>query len=50
LKETYDVLNNDENCPICPKEFVEAIKFLWTKEPAIKRVYSRRNEYNLSKY
>jgi len=47
LKETYDVLNNDQKCPVCPKEFVDAIKFLWTKEPAIKRVYDKRNEYNL---
>lgn len=46
-KDLYDVLNSDNDNPKIPDNFIEAIEFLWTKEPAIKQVYSKKNEYNL---
>ncbi|ORX81497.1 G-protein alpha subunit [Anaeromyces robustus] len=46
-KEIYNVLNDDQENPKVPKEFIKAIRFLWNKEPAIKKVFKKRNEYNL---
>jgi len=43
-------LNSDTDNPEIPTDFIKAIEFLWKKEPAIKKVFERKNEYNLSKY
>ncbi|KAG4087164.1 trimeric G-protein alpha o subunit [Neocallimastix lanati (nom. inval.)] len=46
-KDIYNVLNSDTDNPEIPTDFIKAIEFLWKKEPAIKKVFERKNEYNL---
>lgn len=49
-KEIYNVLSSDNDSPEVPVNFINAIDFLWKNEPVIKKVFDKRNEYNLSKY
>jgi len=46
-KEIYNVLSSDNDSPEVPVNFINAIDFLWKNEPVIKKVFDKRNEYNL---
>jgi len=51
-KDIYNVLNSDNTCPEIPDNFINAIDFLWKKEPIIKKEKRGRrlfHAYNLKK-